>query len=99
MDGLTDEEIFEAVMDVRKEDDSDEASDKDNKDANNPVDIQPMQKEALSAVLTIQKYIKDINDLFAHQLKGILGSFGHQTCLLKTQSMAPTLLADFFSRK
>ena len=99
MDGLTDEEIFEAVMDVRKEDDSDEAGDKDIKDANNAVDIQSMQKEALSTVLTIQKYIQDINDPFACQLKGILGSFSCQTCLLKTQLMVPTLLTDFFSHK
>ena len=95
MDESTDEEIYEAVMDARKED---EAGDNDNENGN-PADIRPTRKEALSAALTIQKYIQDIDDPFARQLEGILGSFGHQTRLLEAQSMVPTLLTDFFSHK
>ena len=95
MDESTDEEIYEAMMDARKED---EAGDNDNEDSN-PADIWPTQKEALSAALTIQKYIQDIDDPFACQLEGIFGLFGHQTHLLEAQSMVPTLLTDFFGCK
>ena len=33
-------------------------------------------KEALSAAFTLQIYIADINDPFAHKLEGLLASFG-----------------------
>ena len=50
-----------------------------NRGDNNNNDIEVIEKpdcrEALAASLTLQRYISDIGDLFAHQLEAILASF------------------------
>lgn len=41
----------------------------------------PSRRDALKAVSTVQWYIQDIDEPFAHKLESILASFGHQTHL------------------
>jgi hypothetical protein len=43
--------------------------------------VEPTCKEALTATFTLRRYIADINEPFAHNLKDILANFGHQTRL------------------
>ncbi|KAF8507397.1 hypothetical protein JB92DRAFT_2960731, partial [Gautieria morchelliformis] len=39
----------------------------------------PTHNEALQAVLVLGKYVRDIDDPFAHKLEMMLGSFGQRT--------------------
>ena len=56
------------------------------------VEAKPTCKEALMATFTLQKYITDINEPFAHKLEGILASFGHQTRLEDVHMMETTYI-------
>lgn len=55
-------------------------------------------KEALSAAFTLQIYIADINDPFAHKLEGLLASFGWQTRLEEVHTMETTYITNYFAQ-
>lgn len=63
------------------------------------VDQKPTRKEALTAAFALRSYVADINEPFARKLEGILASFGRQTRLEETQSLEPTHITDYFTRK
>jgi hypothetical protein len=94
LDNVTEEEIYDAVMESRMVPPGDDNSDSDAFD-----DVSPTRKEALQAALVLKKYLQHVNSPFARKLEGILGSFGRQTRLTVLQDMRPTLLTDYFSRK
>jgi hypothetical protein len=62
-------------------------------------DKKPTRKEALAAAFTLRSYVADINEPFARKLEGILASFGRQTRLEGAQSLEPTYITGYFTRK
>ncbi|KAK0199905.1 hypothetical protein DFS33DRAFT_1457088 [Desarmillaria ectypa] len=46
-----------------------------------PVEMRPTRKETLQAVMTVQKYIAEMDSSFAWQMETVLASFGRQTRL------------------
>lgn len=48
-------------------------------DSDGTIKPAPTQKEALQAALLLWKYVKDLNDPFAHRLEIMLGTFGQKT--------------------
>jgi len=84
---ITDEEIIEAVHAKHEALEKLEINGGDNDDNDIEVIEKPDRREALAASLTLQRYISDIGDPFAHQLEAILASFRWQTCLEETQSL------------
>jgi len=83
---ITDEEIIEAVCMKHETLEKLEINRGDNDDNDVEVIEKPDHRGTLAASLTLQRYISDIGDPFAHQLEAILASFGWQTRLEETQS-------------
>ena len=102
MDETTDFEIFQAVMEARKERESDGD---DESDAIKSVDLETVVKprrtckEALQASLIMQDFLQELNTPYARSLEAELFSFGHQTRHLEFQSMKSTHITDYFVRK
>ncbi|KAF8218802.1 hypothetical protein L208DRAFT_1347103 [Tricholoma matsutake] len=71
---VSDEEIFQSVMDTCKADQMIEVNGGYDSD-NDAVDQKPTCKEALTAAFTLRSYIADINEPFTCKLEGILVSF------------------------
>ncbi|KAG6863579.1 hypothetical protein C0993_010995, partial [Termitomyces sp. T159_Od127] len=63
------------------------------------IDKKPSCQEALNAASTVLKYVFDLNQPFAHEVECILANFGCHTCLEESQSLRPTTLNEYFSRK
>ena len=61
------------------------------------VQVKPTRKEALTAAFTLQKYITDINEPFAHKLEGALASFGYQTRMEGNRMMEAIHITDYFT--
>ena len=91
---ITDKEIFEAVHAKHEALGNLEINGGDN----DKIIEKPNRQEALAALLTLQRYISDIGDLFAHQLEAILASFGWQTHLKETQFLQPSHITDYFTQ-
>jgi hypothetical protein len=100
MNGATDEEIYEAVMDSKAQRENAATNNGDN-DIDNDVPIvpPPSRHEALQAKITIEKYISTIDEPYARKLKGILADFARSTRLIEAQKMKVSLLTDYFARK
>jgi len=93
---ITDEEIIEAVHTKHEVLEKLEINGGNNDDNDVEVIEKPDCREALAASLTLQRYISDIGDPFAHQLEAILASFGRQTHLEETQSLQPSHITNYF---
>jgi hypothetical protein len=63
-----------------------------------PIEPCPTWHEVLKAVLTIIRYIEDLNNPIAHKLEAILGSFNRQLYLEESKRMKETVLTNFFQR-
>ena len=81
----------EQMMEVNRGDDIDNSE--------NTVQAKPTCKEVLTATFTLQMYIADINNPFAHKLEGILASFRCQTQLEQVCMMETTHITDYFTHK
>ena len=93
---ISDEEIFQSVMDTRDAEQMMEVNGGDDVD-DVVVDKKPTRKKALTAAFTLRSYIADINEPFACKLEGILANFGRQTRLEENQSLEPTYITDYFT--
>jgi hypothetical protein len=95
---ISDEEIFQSVVDMHEAEQMMEVNGGYDVD-DDVVDEKPTRKEALAAAFTLRSYVADINEPFARKLEGILASFGRQTRLEEAQSLETTYITDYFSRK
>ncbi|KAI6100482.1 hypothetical protein EDD16DRAFT_1481329, partial [Pisolithus croceorrhizus] len=78
----TDEDIFEAVMDVKRVQELDVEGSDEVSNANDDSAAElagPTCKDTLQASLLLRQYVKDIDDPFAHKLELMLGTFGYRT--------------------
>jgi hypothetical protein len=57
----------------------------------------PSRHEALSAALTVQKYVADLDEPFACKLEGLLTIFSCQTHLDKLKTLKSTTITDYFT--
>ncbi|KAJ7893818.1 hypothetical protein B0H14DRAFT_2684038 [Mycena olivaceomarginata] len=57
----------------------------------------PCRRQALNAVLTLQKYTAAMDDDFARRLDSLLVSFGHQTQLEETNSLVDAPITNYFT--
>ncbi|KAG6377548.1 hypothetical protein JVT61DRAFT_15363 [Boletus reticuloceps] len=78
----TDEDIYEAVMDVKMLQEQSAVSGAGDDDPDEVVEPAPTWSEAIRAALLLRRYmnLKDLNDPFARKLEAMLGLFGQQTC-------------------
>jgi hypothetical protein len=73
IDEATDEDIFNAVMEARREEEG--HYDGDDTDTDTLVEPAPTRAEALQAALTIIRYIKDKDGAYFRELESKLGLF------------------------
>ena len=78
MDDVTDEEIYQAVMDSRAAHENAAANDVDD---DTPIEAPPSLHEALQAKITIEKYIETIDKPYARKLESLLADFTCSTRL------------------
>ncbi|KAF8470337.1 hypothetical protein DFH94DRAFT_637831, partial [Russula ochroleuca] len=95
VDKVSKEEIFKSVQEMLEAEQMVDVNG-GNVDGD-AVEVKPTQKEALTAAFTLQRYIADINSLFAHKLEGILASFGQQTRLEDVCRMETTHITNYFA--
>ncbi|KAF8149040.1 hypothetical protein B0H34DRAFT_667879 [Crassisporium funariophilum] len=94
----SDIEIFQAVIDAIEERENIEINGGDDADDNLPIEPRPTRREVLKAVLTIGRYIEDMNDPIARKVEAILGSFNRQLRLDETKGLKNTTVTDFFQK-
>ncbi|KAJ7466098.1 hypothetical protein FB451DRAFT_993272, partial [Mycena latifolia] len=93
----TDQEICEAVMEKRADEQLLEIEGGDDHDFANEVP-KPSRLQALQAAATLRGYISDRDDDFARQFERILAGFGRQTRLDDMKAMRDTQMTDYFAR-
>jgi hypothetical protein len=93
---VTDEDIFESVIDVKRLQEGTAGEDEDDTDESAPG---LTRREALQAALTLRKYLGTINKPFARKMEVEIGSFGLQTQAVEMQGMSNTEITDYFCRK
>ena len=94
----TQEDIFKSVQEMVEAEQMMEVNRGDNIEEE-MVQVKPTCKETLTAAFTLQKYIADINELFARKLEGILVGFGHQTQMEGNHMMEASHITDYFTHK
>jgi hypothetical protein len=74
---VTDEKIYQVVLERHKAEQQREINEGGDSDNNSKsMEKKPSCHKALSAALTIQKYVANLDEPFAHKLEGLLASFG-----------------------
>jgi len=89
----SDQEIYQAVMDVIEAWENIEMSGGDDGDG----DTIPTCRDVFKVASTISDYIGTINDPLARKMEVLLGSFKRQLHLHKAKTMKDTVLTDYFS--
>ena len=89
------EDIFNAVMEARRED---EALQMDDMDVE-VLEPLPTRREILDAVSVIKRYIDDMNDPIAQKLDSVLVSFRRELRIKESKSLISTKMTDYFRRK
>ncbi|CAK5276393.1 unnamed protein product [Mycena citricolor] len=97
-DGCTEEEIYNAVMDVAKASQDQEANGGDDNDCN-VILPRPSRNKALQAVQVLQQYLEVMNSSFSRDLKHSLAKLGCKTQLECTMSLKGTALTNYFTCK
>ena len=92
----SDEDIFQCVMDAIEARENINTNSGDDVDDGVAIEPQPTRWEVLKAVLTISKYIDELDDPLSHKIEGLLRSFNRQLRLDKTKSMKDTVLTKYF---
>ncbi|KIK76026.1 hypothetical protein PAXRUDRAFT_18499 [Paxillus rubicundulus Ve08.2h10] len=95
----TDEDIYEAVMDAKRVWEESAKSGEVDVESDAPVEPAPMCNKALQAALLLQKYMRDLDDPFAHKLEMMLGLFGRKMCTATMQNTKDTELTNYFPSK
>ncbi|KAF8224232.1 hypothetical protein L208DRAFT_1312660, partial [Tricholoma matsutake] len=96
---ISDQEIYQAVINSISAHENIEINSGDDVNKEDiPIMPRPTRCEVLNTVLTITRYILDLNNPIAHKLEAILGSFNRQLCLEESKRMKETVLTDFFQR-
>lgn len=67
-------------------------------DDDSPLDPRPTRRDAMHAVITIQKFVESMEDPFARQIETVLASFGRKTRLEETNALKNTEITDYFTR-
>jgi hypothetical protein len=93
---MSDEEIYQAIINSIIARENIEINSGDVVDDNGPVEPYPTRCEVLKAVPTIGKYTNDLNDPVARKIEALLGSFTRQLHLEETRHMKNAVLTDFF---
>ncbi|KAI6010479.1 hypothetical protein PISMIDRAFT_101632 [Pisolithus microcarpus 441] len=95
----TDDDIYEAMMEAKGVWDGSLDVDKDDESAGMAPKLIPTRSEALQAVLTLRKYVRVIDEPYAHKLGSMLGSFRWRTRAMETEGKKDSKITDYFSRK
>jgi hypothetical protein len=94
----TDEDIYKAVIDAMKARENKSGDDVDDDARDSDDELAITHREALQAVLTLQKFTKTFNDPFFRKAEVILGSLGRRAWAIEMQNMKDTRLTDYFTR-
>ena len=89
------EDIFNAVMEARREDEAFQMDDMDVE----VLEPLPTRREILDAVSVIERYIDDMNDPIARKLDSVLVSFRRELRIKESKSLISTKMTDYFRRK
>ena len=92
----SDKDIFQCVMDAIEARENINTNSGDDVDDGVAIEPQPTRREVLKAVLTISKYIDELDDPLSRKIEGLLRSFNRQLRLDKTKSMKDTVLTKYF---
>ena len=92
----SDKDIFQCVMDAIEACENINTNGGDDVDDGVAIEPQPTRREVLKAVLTISKYIDELDDPLSRKIEGLLQSFNRQLRLDKTKSMKDTVLTKYF---
>jgi hypothetical protein len=94
----TDTEIYDAVNASRNAQEVSEIrGGDDDVDDDMEYEPRPSRRQALNAVLTLQKYTAAMDDDFARRLDSLLVSFGRQTQLEETNSLVDAPITNYFT--
>ncbi|KAJ7775890.1 hypothetical protein B0H14DRAFT_3164487 [Mycena olivaceomarginata] len=94
----TDTEIYDAVNASRNAQEVSEIrGGDDNVDDDMEYQPRPSRRQALNAVLTLQKYTAAMDDDFACRLDSLLVSFGRQIQLEETNSLVDAPITNYFT--
>ncbi|KAG8219000.1 hypothetical protein J3R82DRAFT_4745 [Butyriboletus roseoflavus] len=94
----TDEDIYQAVMDSKAAREVNKGNSNDS-ESDESVEPGPTRREALQAVLLLEKYIVHFNDPFMFELGSMLRSFGRRARFLESQAMKDTKITSYFPPK
>jgi hypothetical protein len=95
IEDATDEDIFEAVQNIRNGEQDREKNGGDDKEE---VEPKPSRKEVLQAASTLRKYIADLDGPFARKMEAMLSMFGRETRREEARAMVDTEITDYFTR-
>ncbi|KAI6017369.1 hypothetical protein BKA83DRAFT_4059216, partial [Pisolithus microcarpus] len=95
----SDKDIFTAVMDVKKAQETNMEGDEVSNDLAIPAELGPTCKEALQASLLLWEFVSDMDSPFACNLEVMLCSFGHRTRVLSMQGMENSKITDYFTHE
>jgi hypothetical protein len=94
MEETSDEEIFKAVMECRAA--QDDAPGGDDVDDKSPCEPCPSRREALQALLLINRYVQTLDDPIARKVEAALSSLARQTRYEAENEKKDTKITDFF---
>ncbi|KIL66716.1 hypothetical protein M378DRAFT_74681 [Amanita muscaria Koide BX008] len=98
IDGTTDQEIYQAVMDaLEAEQNAIINGGVDDVDDDGPDEDLPTHREVLDAAAVIGRYLDHENDIFARKLEGLLFSL-KRNLRLQSAALVPTRITDYFHR-
>ena len=98
MEETTDEEICQAVLDVKKVQGEGQINGRDDDvdDDSSAIEPCPTHRKVLQAASVINKYIDTLDDPITRSLESVLASFRYQMSLEMSHSMKSTHLTDYF---
>jgi hypothetical protein len=92
-----DEELYEAVMDARKEWENINVNGTGDTESDGPlIEPCPTPQEVLQATLIIERYIEELNDPITCSLELLLAKFHCQVHLNHTRTMKEMTILDYF---
>ncbi len=94
---ISNEEIYQVVMDALEAHKNMEITGWDDVDNNVPPEPPPTRRNVVKAASTINKYIIKLNDPQSCKLEAMLNAFNWQLCFDKTKNLKEMILTDFFT--
>ncbi|KAF8416910.1 hypothetical protein L210DRAFT_3428846 [Boletus edulis BED1] len=101
---VTDEEIYEAVMEMKKQEEDVENIPKVAEGTENGFSVDTRivartRSEALQMASALQGFVGLMNTPYARRLEVALGDFGRETRLLGMREAKETVITDYFPRR